>query len=93
MKSVLFVVALLFGLALIAPVIVEAATDYSRMSTDQLYQMRKSGNVAPQDQSNLESEWMKRVINMSPEDRQKYQVRYSDEEIQKMRMERQAPTR
>ncbi len=91
MRSTLLVVALLFGLALIAPVIVEAATNYSQMSTDQLYQMRKSGNVPPQDQSNLESEWMKRVVNMSPEDRQKYQVRYSDEEIQKMRMQRQAP--
>jgi hypothetical protein len=91
MKSVVFVLALLFGLTLIAPAIVDAAKDYSQMTNDQLYQMRKSGNVPPQDQSNLESEWMKRVVNMSPEERQKYQVRYSDEEIQKMRMQRQAP--
>ncbi len=93
MKPTLLVLALLFGLVLIAPVIVEAATNFSQMSTDQLYQLKKSGDVAPQDQSNLEVEWMKRVVNMSPEERQKYRVPYSDEEIQKMRMQRQAPTR
>ncbi len=91
MKRALVVVTVLFGLALIAPVIAQAATDYSQMSTDQLYQLRKSGNVPPQDESNLESEWMKRVVNMSPEERQRYQVRYSDEEIQKMRQQRQSP--
>lgn len=91
MKSVLFVMALLLGLALIAPIALEAATDYSKMSTDQLYQLKKSGTVPPQDQPNLESEWIKRVVDMTPEERQKYQVRYSDEEIQKMRQQRQAP--
>jgi hypothetical protein len=91
MKSALFVIALLLGLALIAPVTIEAATDYSTMSTDQLYQLKKSGTVSPQDEPNLESEWIKRVVDMTPEERQKYQVRYSDEEIQKMRQQRQAP--
>ncbi len=90
MKAVLVIVAVVFGMALVAPILVQAA-DYSKMSTDQLYQMKKSGSVPLQEEQNLNSEWMKRVVNMTPEERQKYQVRYSDEEIQKMRMERQTP--
>ncbi len=91
MKAVLVILAVVFGLTLIAPVIAQAA-DYSKMSNDQLYQMRKQG-VSPQESSNLEAEWINRVLAMSPEERQKYQVRYSDKEIQQMRIQHDAPTR
>lgn len=90
MRKVVVIVAVLFSLALIVPIMAQAATDYGKMSTDQLYQLKKEG-VPPQERANLDSEWMKRVVSMTPGERQKYQVPYSDQEIEKMRQQRMAP--
>ena len=82
MRTVLLIVAVVMGLALAAPVMAQS-TDYSKMSTDQLYQLRQQG-VPAEDRSNLAAEWQKRVADMTPQELKKYQVPYSHEEVQKM---------
>ena len=89
MKTVLVIVAVVMVLAMAAPVLGQS-TDYSKMSTDQLYQLKQQG-VPPDQRNNLESEWVKRAARMTPEERQKYQVPYSDADIQRMRQERTSP--
>jgi hypothetical protein len=87
MKRVIVIVALVMGLALAAPLMAQS-TDYSKMSTDQLYQLKQQ----PDNQHNmdLQSEWMKRAANMSPEQLKKYNVPYSQEEVQKMYRQRES---
>lgn len=97
-RFAIMVVVVLFGLALVVPIIAQAATDFSKMSTEQLYQAKQQeqqNQIARDDRGNLDSEWIKRVVRMTPEQRQKYQdqIPWSDQEIQRMWQEHEAPSR
>ncbi len=84
MKTVLVIVAaaaILVGMALAAPLMAQS-TDYSKMSTDQLYQMKQDPDHA--NDMDLQSEWMKRMVNMSPDELKKYRIPYTHEQVQKM---------
>ena len=61
MRTFIVIMTVVMGLALAAPLIAQS-TDYSKMSTDQLYQLKQQ----PENQHNmdLQSEWLKRASNM-----------------------------
>ena len=51
--------------------------DFNKMSTDQLYPTKQQG--VPKDQrADFRSEWNNRVLNMTPEQMQKYRVPYQE---------------
>lgn len=76
-------------LAVVMAAPVTAAEDFSKMSNDQLYQMK---NQVPVDErGNWSAEWQKRVVNMSPEELKKYNVPLSEAEVSKAYKARQAP--
>ncbi len=89
MKTVLVIVAVVVSLALAAPLMAQSASDYSKMSTDELYQLKQQPDH--QYDTNLDSVWTQRVANMTPEELKKYNVQYSPQEIQKMRQQRMSP--
>ena len=63
MRTFIVIVALAMSLALAVPLIAQS-TDYSKMSTDQLYQLKQ--DPANKNNMNLQSEWLKRASNMRP---------------------------
>ncbi len=89
MKRFIVIMTVVMGLALAAPLIAQS-TDYSKMSTDQLYQLKQQ----PENQHNmdLQSEWLKRASNMSSKDLKKYKVPYTHEEVQEMYQRQSAPS-
>ncbi len=53
--------------------------DFSKMSNDQLYQLKQQG--VPKDQmADFRSEWNNRVLNMTPKQMQKYGVPYQEQQ-------------
>jgi hypothetical protein len=89
MKTVLMIVAVVMSLALAAPLMAQSAADYSRMSTDELYQLKQQPDH--QYDTNLDSVWVQRVANMTPEELTQYNVQYSLQEVQKMQQQRMSP--
>ncbi len=89
MKTVLAIMAVAIGLVIAAPA-VGASPDYSKMSTDQLYQAKLQG-IPMQDRGKFEGEWIQRVVKMTPGELQKYQIDYSPAEIQRMRESYRSP--
>jgi hypothetical protein len=77
----------LLSLVAIGPV--QAAQDFSKMSTEQLYQMKDQ--VPVDEKANWSAEWQKRVVNMSPEELKRYNVPYSQKELDQAYKARQAP--
>lgn len=88
MKTFVAIVAVVMGLALAAPLMAQSM-DYSKMSTDELYQLKQEPDH--QNDMNLQSEWVKRAANMTPEQLKEYKVPYSHQEVQKMYQQQQSP--
>ena len=89
MRTFIAIVALAMSLALAAPLIAQS-TDYSKMSTDQLYQLKQ--DPANKNNMNLQSEWLKRASNMSSQDLKKYDVPYTHDEVQQMYKQQSSPS-
>jgi len=85
--KIFLVMALIAGLA-IAPSVMAQTMDYSKMSTDQLFQLKNQG-VAPQDQAAFNMEWTKRVANMNLDQLTEYQVTESEQKMAKRQLQEQ----
>lgn len=88
MKRLFVIGAVIAGLVAAAPFAAQAAMDFSKMQTDELYQLKQDPENAHN--MNLNAEWSKRVANMSPEQLKQYKVPYSQDDVQKMYQQRQS---
>ncbi len=90
MKVVALVLGVFIGLSLV-PSLVFSAQDFSKMSNDELYaQKQQLSNMSSSDRNAWSAEWQKRVVNMTPEERKKYNVMLSDREIEQLYKDREA---
>jgi len=88
MKTVFAVMTVVIGLALAAPIV--AQTDFSAMSTDQLYQIQQQG-VPPEERAAFDAEWDRRVNSMTLDELTIHQVPRSEQEMAKMRQRGSSP--
>ncbi len=90
MKTLCVIVAVVFGLAMAAPLLAQSQ-DYKSMSNDQLYQLQKEGKIPVQDRAKFNAVWEQRVVAMNQDELNKYEIPYSKQEIEQMRMQRLSP--